>query len=201
MKGKSSSVQFLHAAGEYTGLPSGAYDLVSMCLVCHELPRSATKKVFNCHDRYLSLSLLSRCQTGTSFSALNGQWFQTERVPVIVDAVRTSKTMKRSSKLLQHFIALAKNAEACTWPIKLCFDMKCPVRQCQTFGIGCPHWWDKRMWHTNWHQGLGCSETDYWRSSSTSKSRRCPCNYGNGSQEYSFSKHGQERICIHSGKP
>ncbi|KAL2635394.1 hypothetical protein R1flu_006873 [Riccia fluitans] len=44
-RGQSKSVQFLHAAAEYTGLPSGAYDLVSLCLVCHELPRSATKQI------------------------------------------------------------------------------------------------------------------------------------------------------------
>jgi len=38
-------VHFMHAAGEYTWLPSGAFDLVSLSLVCHELPRSATKEV------------------------------------------------------------------------------------------------------------------------------------------------------------
>lgn len=36
----------MHAAGEYTWLPSGAFDLVSLSLVCHELPRSATKEVY-----------------------------------------------------------------------------------------------------------------------------------------------------------
>lgn len=29
---------FLHAPAEHTGLPSACCDLVSMCLVCHELP-------------------------------------------------------------------------------------------------------------------------------------------------------------------
>ncbi|CAM6102340.1 unnamed protein product [Calypogeia fissa] len=54
-KGNSNSVQFLHAAGEYTGLPSGAYDLVSICLVCHELPRSATKKIIEEAHRLLKV--------------------------------------------------------------------------------------------------------------------------------------------------
>lgn len=46
-------VHFLHAAGEYTGLPSGAFDLVSLCLVCHELPRSATEEILEEAHRLL----------------------------------------------------------------------------------------------------------------------------------------------------
>lgn len=34
-----------HAAAENTGLPSGAYDLVSACLVFHELPQSAAQAI------------------------------------------------------------------------------------------------------------------------------------------------------------
>jgi hypothetical protein len=48
MQEQKLPVHFLHAAGEYTGLPSGAFDLVSLCLVCHELPRSATEEVCGC---------------------------------------------------------------------------------------------------------------------------------------------------------
>eukprot|EP00897_Mesotaenium_endlicherianum_P003939 jgi/Mesen1/3573/ME000002S05139 len=40
-----SAVTFVHAAGEATGLPAESADLVSMCLVCHELPRTATKQI------------------------------------------------------------------------------------------------------------------------------------------------------------
>jgi hypothetical protein len=29
----------MHAAAEATGLPDGSQDLVSICLVCHELPQ------------------------------------------------------------------------------------------------------------------------------------------------------------------
>ncbi|MEL7085125.1 MAG: methyltransferase domain-containing protein [Cyanobacteria bacterium J06597_1] len=35
-----------HASAEATGLPSNAYDLVSLCLVCHELPRTAAQAIF-----------------------------------------------------------------------------------------------------------------------------------------------------------
>ena len=37
---------WVHAAAESTGLPSAAFDLVSMCLVCHELPQKATREIF-----------------------------------------------------------------------------------------------------------------------------------------------------------
>jgi len=51
--GQKLPVHFMHAAGEYTGLPSGAFDLVSLCLVCHELPRSATKQIIEEAQRLL----------------------------------------------------------------------------------------------------------------------------------------------------
>ncbi|KAI5072750.1 hypothetical protein GOP47_0012856 [Adiantum capillus-veneris] len=47
------AVEFLHAAGEDTGLPSGSLDLVSLSLVCHELPRSATKQIIEEAHRLL----------------------------------------------------------------------------------------------------------------------------------------------------
>jgi len=37
---------WVHAAAEATGLPAAAFDLVSMCLVCHELPQKATREIF-----------------------------------------------------------------------------------------------------------------------------------------------------------
>ncbi|CAI5950107.1 unnamed protein product [Closterium sp. NIES-64] len=43
--GRELPFTFIHAAAEDTGLPAESVDLVSICLVCHELPRSATKKV------------------------------------------------------------------------------------------------------------------------------------------------------------
>jgi ubiquinone/menaquinone biosynthesis C-methylase UbiE len=38
---------FIHAAAEATGLPSESYDLVSMCLVAHELPQRATRAIIS----------------------------------------------------------------------------------------------------------------------------------------------------------
>ena len=40
------SPTWVHAAAESTGLPAAAFDLVSICLVCHELPQKAAKEVF-----------------------------------------------------------------------------------------------------------------------------------------------------------
>ncbi|MEL6903407.1 MAG: class I SAM-dependent methyltransferase [Cyanobacteria bacterium J06606_4] len=40
-----SQVQWLHAAAEETGLPSESVDLVSVCLVFHELPAAAARQV------------------------------------------------------------------------------------------------------------------------------------------------------------
>ena len=40
------SPTWVHAAAESTGLPAAAFDLVSMCGVCHELPQKATKEIF-----------------------------------------------------------------------------------------------------------------------------------------------------------
>jgi len=37
---------WVHAAAEATGLPAAAFDLVSICLVCHELPQKATREIF-----------------------------------------------------------------------------------------------------------------------------------------------------------
>ena len=40
------SPTWVHAAAESTGLPAAAFDLVSICLVCHELPQKATREIF-----------------------------------------------------------------------------------------------------------------------------------------------------------
>jgi ubiquinone/menaquinone biosynthesis C-methylase UbiE len=37
---------WVHAAAEYTGLPSASYDLVSACLMFHELPQTAATQIF-----------------------------------------------------------------------------------------------------------------------------------------------------------
>ena len=39
------AITWHHAAAEATGLPSGAYDLITLQFVCHELPQSATAAV------------------------------------------------------------------------------------------------------------------------------------------------------------
>ena len=42
---KPQPVNWIHAAAESTGLPSASFDLVSACLVFHELPQTAAKKI------------------------------------------------------------------------------------------------------------------------------------------------------------
>ena len=39
-------INWVHAAAESTELPAGSFDLVSTCLMCHELPQSATRQIF-----------------------------------------------------------------------------------------------------------------------------------------------------------
>ncbi|WP_353932865.1 class I SAM-dependent methyltransferase [Okeanomitos corallinicola TIOX110] len=41
-----ANINWVHAQAESTGLADNAYDLVSIFLVCHELPQSATRKIF-----------------------------------------------------------------------------------------------------------------------------------------------------------
>jgi ubiquinone/menaquinone biosynthesis C-methylase UbiE len=43
---QSQKIDWVHAAGETTGLPSASYDLVSLFLICHELPQTATREIF-----------------------------------------------------------------------------------------------------------------------------------------------------------
>jgi ubiquinone/menaquinone biosynthesis C-methylase UbiE len=43
---KGKNINWLHAAGESTGLPPASCDLVSMFLICHELPQSAMAQIF-----------------------------------------------------------------------------------------------------------------------------------------------------------
>lgn len=40
------NINWVHAAAEATGLPDASFDLVSICLVCHELPQAATRQIF-----------------------------------------------------------------------------------------------------------------------------------------------------------
>ncbi|NJK38056.1 MAG: class I SAM-dependent methyltransferase [Oscillatoriales cyanobacterium RM2_1_1] len=44
---------WLHAPAESTGLPDQTFDLVSLCLVCHELPQTATQGIFQEAKRLL----------------------------------------------------------------------------------------------------------------------------------------------------
>ena len=43
----NAEINWVHAAGEATGLPDASFDLVSIFLVCHELPQSATRQIFH----------------------------------------------------------------------------------------------------------------------------------------------------------
>lgn len=42
----NADINWVHAAGEATGLPDASFDLVSIFLLCHELPQSATRQIF-----------------------------------------------------------------------------------------------------------------------------------------------------------
>jgi ubiquinone/menaquinone biosynthesis C-methylase UbiE len=42
----SAQINWVHATGEATGLPSHSFDLVSLFLICHELPQTATREIF-----------------------------------------------------------------------------------------------------------------------------------------------------------
>ncbi|AFY48140.1 methylase involved in ubiquinone/menaquinone biosynthesis [Nostoc sp. PCC 7524] len=43
---RQANINWIHAAAESTGLPDASVDLVSIFLVCHELPQSATRQIF-----------------------------------------------------------------------------------------------------------------------------------------------------------
>ena len=43
---RQSPIHWLHRAAEQTHLPDQSFDLISLCLVCHELPRTATQQIF-----------------------------------------------------------------------------------------------------------------------------------------------------------
>lgn len=43
---QEQNINWVHAAGETTGLPSASFDLVSLFLICHELPQTATREIF-----------------------------------------------------------------------------------------------------------------------------------------------------------
>jgi ubiquinone/menaquinone biosynthesis C-methylase UbiE len=43
---RRSKINWVHAPAETTGLPDACFDLVSIFLVCHELPQSPTKQIF-----------------------------------------------------------------------------------------------------------------------------------------------------------
>lgn len=53
---QNSQIKWLHAAAENTGLPAASYDLVSLFLICHELPQTATLQIFQEARRLLKPS-------------------------------------------------------------------------------------------------------------------------------------------------
>ncbi|MCL1467965.1 class I SAM-dependent methyltransferase [Argonema galeatum] len=50
---RNAQIRWVHAAAESTGLPSASFDLVSIFLVCHELPQEATRQIFRQARRLL----------------------------------------------------------------------------------------------------------------------------------------------------
>lgn len=64
--GAKEPLTLLHAAAEATGLPDASQDLVSVCLVCHELPQ-----VRICRGEHLqALNLVHSCVSQTPVSFL-----------------------------------------------------------------------------------------------------------------------------------
>ncbi|MBD2595128.1 class I SAM-dependent methyltransferase [Nostoc spongiaeforme FACHB-130] len=43
---RQAKINWLHAAAESTGLPDASFDLVSLFLICHELPQAPTRQIF-----------------------------------------------------------------------------------------------------------------------------------------------------------
>ncbi|HIK05697.1 MAG TPA: class I SAM-dependent methyltransferase [Trichormus sp. M33_DOE_039] len=43
---RQANINWVHAAAESTGLPDASFDFVSIFLMCHELPQSATRQIF-----------------------------------------------------------------------------------------------------------------------------------------------------------
>lgn len=43
---RDAHINWIHAAAESTGLPDASFDLISIFLMCHELPQAATRQVF-----------------------------------------------------------------------------------------------------------------------------------------------------------
>ncbi|MBW4563799.1 MAG: class I SAM-dependent methyltransferase [Mojavia pulchra JT2-VF2] len=43
---RQAQINWVHAPAETTGLPNASFDFVSLFLVCHELPQSATRQIF-----------------------------------------------------------------------------------------------------------------------------------------------------------
>ncbi|MBW4504105.1 MAG: class I SAM-dependent methyltransferase [Scytonema hyalinum WJT4-NPBG1] len=41
-----ANINWIHAVAESTGLPDASFDLISIFLVCHELPQAATRQIF-----------------------------------------------------------------------------------------------------------------------------------------------------------
>ncbi len=50
---QTQNIDWVHATGEATGLPAASYDLVSLFLICHELPQTATRQIFQEAKRLL----------------------------------------------------------------------------------------------------------------------------------------------------
>jgi hypothetical protein len=52
VSGSKEPLSILHRKAEDTQLPAGSFDVVSMCLVAHELPQHATKAILKEAHRY-----------------------------------------------------------------------------------------------------------------------------------------------------
>jgi ubiquinone/menaquinone biosynthesis C-methylase UbiE len=59
--GASQPLTLLHRKAEDTHLPAGSFDVVSMCLLAHELPQHATQAILREAYRCALKNLLMKC--------------------------------------------------------------------------------------------------------------------------------------------
>jgi ubiquinone/menaquinone biosynthesis C-methylase UbiE len=68
--GAPERLTLLHRKAEDTHLPDSSFDVVSMCLVAHELPQHATKAILREAYRCAWLHCVSVCVTAASLGIL-----------------------------------------------------------------------------------------------------------------------------------
>eukprot|EP00798_Chlamydomonas_sp_ICE-L_P012997 gene12997-5361_t len=77
--GTKEPITFKHIAAEATGMPDASYDLISVCLVLHEMPQYATKALLKEAQRLLRpggvLSIMEMNPASPAFQRVLGNPF------------------------------------------------------------------------------------------------------------------------------